>query len=330
MADVVQNIRSSFVKIGELLGLSDMDEEVGLIFVTGGNGPVGHRVATKLLRAGYAEVRLGAHHPTDMEDKSKEGAEIADFSWERPETYEKALDGVRSVFCTAPYHKNWKDNFAPFLEACKKAGVKHFVKFSFYHARLSGDPFQNVPLVKDHGDCDEKLVKSGLNYTILAASHLMSNPLVFQGRELRKEEKPAVLYGASEEKPVNYVSPNDVADVAVKVILEPKGHHNKEYTLTGLVGITEQEVASLLSDHLKKPIMYVNQPLHTFREGERKSGDPEWMVEDFSTLEMVKASGYESDPGFISKDIEMVCGHEPETFAMYIRSTETMSNVEKA
>jgi uncharacterized protein YbjT (DUF2867 family) len=237
---------------------------------------------------------------------------------------------VKSVFCTAPYHKDWKANFGPFLDACAKAGVKHFVKFSFYHARVSGDPFQNVPLVKDHGDCDEMLIKSGLAYTILAASHLMSNPLIFQGRELRASQKPAVLYGASAGKPVNYVSPNDIAECAVRVILEPLAHHHKEYCLTGSIGIKEQEVCQLLSDHLKKPIMYVDQPLHTFKEGERMSGDPEWMVEDLCTLEMVKASGYEANRGFPTKDIENICEHEPETFAMYLRSTETMSDIEKA
>jgi NAD(P)H dehydrogenase (quinone) len=330
MGDVVKNIINSIAKIGEILGLANIDQDAGLIFITGGTGPVGHRVATRLLNAGYPQVRIGAHHATDMEDKNKEGAEIADFGWDRPDTYEHALAGVKTVFCTTPYHKDWKKNFGPFLEACKKAGIQHFVKFSFYHARMSRDPFHNVPLVKAHGDCDEKLIKSGLTFTILGASHLMSNPLVFQGNELRAKQKPAILYGASANKLVNYVSPNDVAECAVRVILEPHSHHNQEYNLTGSIGIAEQEMCQLLSDHLKKPIMYVDQPLHTFQEGERMSGNPNWIVEDIAMLEMVKASGYEADPAFPTMDIKEICGHEPETYAMYLRSTETMSKIEKA
>jgi len=324
MSDIFESIGLSLKKIGEALGIANMDPEAGLIFITGGNGPIGHRVAMRLLRAGYPQVRLGAHHPTTMEDMNKEGAEIADFNWNRPDTFEKALAGVKSVLCTAPYIQNWKENFVPFLNACKKAGVKHFVKIYFYHARVSGDPFQNVPLVRDHGDCDEALVRSGLSYTIISASHLMSNPLIFQGRELRKDEKPAVLYGASANRGINYVSPNDVAEVAVRVLMEPPAHTSKEYTLTGEKPITEQEVCQVLSDHLKKPIMYVDQPHHTFKDGEKLSGDPEWMVEDLTTLEMVKASGYEADPGFATKDIEKICGHPPETFNEYILATEYM------
>jgi len=45
---------------------------------------------------------------------------------------------------------------------------------------------------------------------------------------------------------VNYVSPNDVAEVAVRVLMAPREHYNKEYTLTGET-IKDQQVADLLS-----------------------------------------------------------------------------------
>ena len=329
MADeLIEKVGLTLMKVGDALGIPNLDPESGLIFVTGGNGVVGHRVATKLLRAGYPQVRLGAHHPTEFADKNKDGAQIADFDWSRTDTYDKALLGVKSVLCTAPYMKEWKKNFPFFLEACRYAGVKHFVKLSFYHARLIGDPFQNVPLVRAHGNCDEFLVKSGLPYTILGATHMMSNPMVLQGRELKRDQKPAVLYGASLHKGVNYVSPNDIADVAVRVLMDPRPHHNKEYALTGPEPIKDTQVAQLLSDHLKKPIMYVDQSPHTFQQGERMSGDPDWMVEDLTTLETVKASGYEQDREFASNDIEKICGHPAETFGAYLLMTEAMTPME--
>jgi NAD(P)H dehydrogenase (quinone) len=329
MAEVIlEKVGLTLMKVGEALGIPNLDPESGLIFVTGGNGVVGHRVATKLLRAGYPQVRLGAHSPTEFADKNKDGAEIADFDWSRTDTYDKALVGVKSVLCTAPYMKGWKKKFPFFLEACRNAGVKHFIKLSFYHARLPGDPFQNVPLVRAHGECDELLAKSDLPYTILGASHMMSNPMTLQGHELRMDQKPAVLYGASLHKGVNYVSPNDIADVTVHILLDPRSHHNREYTLTGPEPIKDQQVAQLLSDYLKKPIMYVDQPLHTFQEGERMSGDPEWLVEDLMKLEMVKASGYEEDPHFVSNDIEQICGHPAETFDAYLLMTEAMTPME--
>jgi uncharacterized protein YbjT (DUF2867 family) len=273
---------------------------------------------------------VGVPHPDAAEGLNKLGAEAADFDWTNDATYDHALDGVKSVMCTAPYIEKWQERFPAFLQACKNAGVKHIVKVSFYHARSSGDVFQDVPFVRAHGDCDDMLSKSGVSYTILAATHFMSNPFVFQGQDLRKDQKPATFYGASQGKGVNYVSPNDVAEVAVRALLEPKAHFNKEYTLTGSETITDQLVADLLSKYLGKPIMYVDQPAHTFEDEEKMGGDPEWLIKDLVALEKIKASGKEEDASFVTNDIDNICGHKAETYEEYLLGKDFMTVIESA
>jgi len=81
--------------------------------------------------------------------------------------------------------------------------------------------------------------------------------------------------------------------VATRVLLEPRAHYNKEYTLTGPEAIIDQQVADLLSKHLKRPIMYVNQPLHEFTREIKFGGDAAWMVRDMAAMEKVKATGIE-------------------------------------
>lgn len=330
----------------------DSDPESGKIFITGGNGIVGHRVAQRLLNAGYPEVRLGAHKADSLEDFNKLGAEIAEFGWNKEETYESALKGVKSVLCTIPYTRGWQYHFPAFLEACRKAGVKHYIKISFYHATVLDDPFQAVPLVREHGKCDQQLMdlvkplveitpamaadadvaidfrSTNMSYTILYASHFMSNPFIFQGTELRDSAKLSTFYGASANHGVNYVSPNDVAEVVVRCLLEPCAHYDKEYTLTGPSAITDNQVASMLSKYLKKSVMYVDQPLKEYSIEIKLSGDPKWMVEDLVALEKIKATGKEEDPSFASKDIENICGHAPESFEDYLRMTDMMIPVE--
>ena len=66
----------------------------------------------------------------------------------------------------------------PIIPACEKAGVQYFVKVSFYHARRTREEYQNVHLIKLHGKCDQLLAQSTIPYTILSASHYMSNALV--------------------------------------------------------------------------------------------------------------------------------------------------------
>ena len=162
---------------------------------------------------------------------------------------------------------DWQKHFPVFLEECKKAGVRHLIKLSFYHAQKADD-FDHVPLVKAHGECDKMLMdmiqpsvepsmegdtdvsidyakphskcsilcfpsprifvlRTSINdenlinfhhslfffvtfppsvsYTILYASHLMSNPFTFQGKELYNDTKPCSYYGASGNHGVNYV-----------------------------------------------------------------------------------------------------------------------------
>ena len=352
MEQTLRKSARTMALMGEALGIHNLDPDPGKIFITGATGVIGHRVALRLLNAGYTDVRLGTghHKQDDLEEMNELGAEIADFSWDREESYEKALKGVKSVFCTLPYTKKWHIHFPVFLESCRKAGAKHIVKLSFYHARVSGDPFQCVPLVQEHGDCDELLVnmvkpavevnpgfdmefgfdflRPNMSYTILEASHLMSNPFLFQGKELRDRDHLSAFYGASGNRGVNYVSPNDVAEVADRILMEPRKHYNKQYTLTGPEAITDLQVADLLSKYLKMPVMYVDQPLREYSTEMKLSGVPHWMVEDLVTLEKIKATGKEEDPNFLSNDVERLCGHKPESYEDYLRRTDMMTPIE--
>lgn len=304
---------------------------------------IGHRVAKRLLDAGYPLVRLGATSPDVLAEMNKLGAEVADFSWSHEETYAKALKGVKSVLVTVPYTQDWAKHFPAFFEACKDAGVRHFVKLSFYHARVAGDPMQEIPLAQMHGVCDEHLVKTmtpdveivtlgmaqpHMSYTILYASHYMSNPFFFQNKEIRDSGVPGTFYGASGNHGVNYVSPNDVAEVAVRVLLEPRAHYNKEYTLTGPEAIVDQQVADLLSKHIKSPVMYVDQPMHEFTRELKFGGDAAWMVRDLAAMEKVKASGAEEKQNFMSDDIEKICGHKAESFEEYLLRSDMMTPME--
>jgi uncharacterized protein YbjT (DUF2867 family) len=356
MEEALRKTARTLALVGEALGLHNLDPDPGKIFVTGATGIIGHRVVLSLLNSGHSNLRVGTghHRPDDLEDLNKRGAEIADFAWNREETFEKALKGVKSVLCTIPYTKNWHRHFSSFLEACRTAGVKHFVKISIYHARVKDDVFQQVPLVREHGFCDNELIQTvlpevnvnpimgvdladagfdfsrpNMSYTILYASHYMSNPFTFQGKELRDTTmRPCTYYGASNNRGVNYVSPNDVAEVAVHCLLEPRAHYNKEYTLTGPEAIKEQQVADLLSKYLNKPIVYVDQPPREFDIETKVSGEPHWVADDLVALEKIKATGAEEHHSFISRDFERICGHKPETFEDYLRRTDTMTPIE--
>ncbi|KAL7552978.1 hypothetical protein ACHAWF_017197 [Thalassiosira exigua] len=357
----MDNIERSIEKVSEFVGdrLCTRQSKTlvtGKLFITGGKGIIGYRVALRLLNSGYPSVRVGFRQPDDecAQELSKKGAEVADFCWTRESTYASALQGVKIVFCVTPYIEGWAKYFPAFLEACEKAGVQYFVKVSFYHSRRTTEPYHRVQLVSLHAKCDELLSRSAIPWTILSASHFMSNPLVMHHLLIANafyhvcfkptthsqdkatasdQENPVVLYGSADGKNINYlifcfISPNDIAEVAARVLLYSKPHMGKEYTLTGIRAISDDDVTSAISRHACRPVFYEDLPIQMFVDREKGGGEPHWKVRDLVGLEKIKATGLEEDLGFVSHDIEKICKREPETFDDYLEAKQNMTPME--
>lgn len=147
------------------------------------------------------------------------------------------------------------------------------------------------------------------------------------------KEKPIVLYGASDGANINYVSPNDIAEVATRVIMYSKPHMRKEYTLTGLQPISDDDLAYALAKHSKRPVFYEDLPINMLvkkeEDGFTSVDDVDWKVRDFIGLEKLKATGLEEDATFISHDIEKICKRKPETIDDYLQATDLMTPLEK-
>jgi uncharacterized protein YbjT (DUF2867 family) len=317
------------------MGRLGFDESLGKVFVTSGTGVVGYRVAMSLLKAGYKDVRVGVWMgERDAGEGAKSeffvdnivtvlqhhGAEVVDFDWTDPKCYDRVLKGVKTVFCSLPHMESHQEAFTDFLVSCKEHKIEHFVKISFLH---NAKYRKHVPLAHFHNVCDELLEQapksSRINYTILATSHLMSTPLLTQGELLTKECKYVTAsYGMG----VNYVSPNDVADAAIVVLMDRKTHRNKTYSLTARP-ITDREVAKQLSIAYGTEITHIELGYHDYVKSIEARGLPHWLAKDSAAFEKMKASGIDEDPKLYTKDLENLIGRKPESFVDYLRNTES-------
>jgi NAD(P)H dehydrogenase (quinone) len=247
--------------------------------------------------------------------------------------YDRALDGVKTVLCTLPHIEGWAEVFPSFLKACKAKKVEHFVKLSFLRpthafkgvAEVARMYRENVPFVSFHGTCDDILEQakkdSRISFTILCTSHLMAMPLLAQGKTLREEHK---FITASYGMGVNYVSPNDVADAAVVVLLDQKPHRNKVYNLTGPGPTKDSEVAALLSEHYGTKIEHIQLGYHDYAKDVKKRGLQEWQVRDAASMERMKAHGLDEHKSSYTDDVLTITGHKPETFADYLHNKACM------
>lgn len=340
----MKNTGKAFADVIPGLGKFTFDKRVGKIFVTSGTGVIGYRVAVSLLEAGHKDVRVGiwkgdrqgmdrsfGQNVADVLEEK--GAEVIEFDWANDSDYEKALAGVKTVFCTLPHFKNWADAFPSFIKTCKAKKVEHFVKISFLRpthsfkgvAETARIYRENVPFAAFHNTCDDLLEQaktdSRVSYTILCTSHLMSTPLLHQGQVLRKEHKYVTAsYGMG----VNYVSPNDIADAAVVVLLNQKPHRNKVYNLTGAAPVTDAQVAKLLTKHYGTKIQHVELGYHDYEADVKNRGLPEWLVRDSAAFERMKAAGIDEDMSSYTKDLEKITGKKPETFEDYLTNKTCM------
>jgi NAD(P)H dehydrogenase (quinone) len=216
---------------------------------------------------------------------------------------------------------------------CKQKKVEHFVKISFLRtteefkgvAEIAQMYRDNVPFVAFHGTCDDILEQarfdSRISYKILGTSHLMSTPLLHQGDILREDKK---FVTASYGMGVNYVSPNDVADAAVVVLLNPKPYRNKTYNLTGPGPTSDEQVAKLLTKHYGTPIEHVEMGYHEYAKSVEDRGLPEWQVKDSAAFERMKAFGLDEKPSSYTDDLEKIIGKKPENFEEYLHNKSCM------
>ena len=185
------------------------------ILVIGGTGKTGRRVVEKLQKL-EQNVRVGSRNAQPA------------FDWQNQSTWSAALEGIDKVYITFQ-----PDLAVPgaleAIEALVKEAKKQEVKKLVL---LSGKGEKEAQL------CEQVVIHSGLDYTIVRASWFMQNfsesffldPILAGHVALPKPEAK-----------VPYVSTDVIADVAVAALLDD-AHNGNIYELTGPETLTFEEM----------------------------------------------------------------------------------------
>src|SRR5262245_22923486 len=125
-----------------------------MILVTGGTGNIGSELV-RLLAAAGQKVRLLTRDPSKA--KAPAGVEVAQGDFSQPASVAAALAGVEKALMNA----SSTDQELAFIEASKKAGLKHLVMIS--SARVS----RGVGAGPSHEPSEKALQASGIPWTVL-------------------------------------------------------------------------------------------------------------------------------------------------------------------
>src|SRR5213079_2160011 len=99
------------------------------VLVTGATGTIGRDVAKRLSEKDVS-VRAGVRDQAKARNQFGANIALAPFDFENEKTFFGALEGVEKVFLLPPLMPNQLEVMNAFVDAAKRAGVRHIVKLS--------------------------------------------------------------------------------------------------------------------------------------------------------------------------------------------------------
>jgi uncharacterized protein YbjT (DUF2867 family) len=277
-----------------------------MILVTGATGTNGREIVKQLSAKG-AQVRTLVRNSSKAADLKKLGVEIVEGDFDKPETLDAALKGVEKALMLPPTDLRAVELQRNFIEAAKRAGTKHIVKFS----AMGADPDSPMRIGRWHGETEKLLEASGIPFTHLRPNSFMQNML----SSAPTIASQGVFYQPGGDAPVSHVDVRDIVAVAVKTLTE-EGHTGKIYTITGTEALTFDQVAEKLSAVIGKPVKYVNVSPEDFKKSLMNWGQPDWLADTLNELYEMYRNGWGDE---VTDVVSTVAKKQPISFDQFFQ-----------
>lgn len=276
-----------------------------MILVTGATGTTGSEIVKQLSSTG-AQVRALVRTPEKATAIEELNIEIAKGDFDKPETLDAALSDVESALLLPANTLQQLEQELNFIEAAKRLGTPHVVKFSALGAEEANSPAR---IANWHAQAEDALEASGIPFTILRPNTFMQNML----GSAPSIQSLGQFYIPVGDTRVSQVDVRDIAAVAVAALTD-KSHAGKTYTITGPEALTYTEVAEKLSTVLGKKVTYVNVTPQAFKDALVGAGLAEWYVDALVELQehVVKKQG-----SIVTNVVTEVAKKQPITFDQF-------------
>jgi uncharacterized protein YbjT (DUF2867 family) len=278
-----------------------------MILVTGATGLNGGALV-RLLSARGVEVRALVRSPAKAQALSElPHVEIVEGDMAHPETLSAPLRGVERAMLISSSDPAMLEVQSNFIDAAKKAGVKHVVKLSGIMPDVDS-PFR---FARMHGRIEQKLESSGMAFTHLRAGEFMHAYF----RQVPAIVARGAFFLAMEDARIASIDVGDIAEVAATA-LTARGHEGKIYPLTGPEALSMAEVAEKLSAATGKTIRYENISPDDATKARLAAGMPQYTADALDELFAERRQGKESE---VSPLFEAIVGRPPTSFDEFAR-----------
>jgi uncharacterized protein YbjT (DUF2867 family) len=278
------------------------------ILVTGATGQTGGAVIRLLAGASGVEVIAAARSP----EKAKGlGVPVVILDYDREPSLAPALEGIDSVFMVTGYTVDMLQQSKSFINAAKRAGVKHIV-----HLGAPGDDDTKVGHWGWHQFVERYIEWSGIAFTHLRPEIFMQNLLGYGGA---KSEGKGVIRHYIGDARISWVDCKDVAAVAAVALKHPAVHAGKTYHL-GYEARSYPEVAEILTRVIGHTFTDESRPPEEFLEQMLDAGaDPAYMRCVYQNWIAYKARAIPGQDAVYDNFVELT-GRKPTTWVDFAKT----------
>ncbi len=285
-----------------------------LTLVTGATGRTGSLVAQELLERG-SRVRAVAHRVDARSERLRAmGAEIVTPDLFDPDQVAAAMKGVQRLYYLPPWHPHMLHSATVFASAARAQeldAVVHLSQWLASPAHPSLATRQNWLVERLFADLVPTAAHVTLNPGFFAENYL-GNGLTALAANLGVYPLP--IREGRNAPPSN----EDIARVAVAVLLDPAPHAGRRYRPTGPQMLSIEEITGALGDAVGRRVRHLPIPMFMFLRALRVMG-PRYGIGPYqmSTVRWYypeHALG-SWEVGGLTNDVLDVTGAEPESFA---------------
>ena len=280
-----------------------------MILVTGATGTNGRLVVDALRHAG-AEVRAMVQGQAKSAGLADAEVEIVTADFDKPATLTTALAGIERALLLSAVDQQLVEREARFVEAARKAGVRHLVKFSV----IGGHPAASFTFGRQHGQAEQIVMDSGLTFTLVQPNFFMQNLLWSVDRIKTRGELASTL----ETGRASHVDARDIASVVAATLTQPIDRHaGSVHLVTGPAALTFAEIAETFSRVLERSVRYVNRTDEQSKAGLLASGKSDWYATAEVELGIYARRGHAS---VVTDTVERLTGHAAGTLEKWVRT----------
>ncbi len=265
-----------------------------MIVLTTPTGNIGKQLLNLLLSSGE-QLRVIARDPSKLGDLPSE-VEIVEGSHGDSAVVNKAFNGADAVFWLVPppsvansMEAAYVGFTRPAAEAFKTQGVKRVVAISALGRGTQAAA--HAGLVTASLAMDDLLASTGVNLRALTMPSFMDN-LLQQAGAIKAQGMFFSPLSADRKFPT--VATRDIAAVAAKYLLDNTWTGQSEVPVLGPEDLTFNEMASILSEVLGKPVGFKQIPMDAFKQRLAGFGMSPAIVEGYADMMAAKNDGLDN------------------------------------